>query len=100
MCKYVLDERVVNLPLPAMEALLRSEKLQLKSENVTFSLALWWTMGQPGAKKERQSMFTRMLKSMRYARMSSVFLASIADLHFSGLRAAPGHRGSGILAAG
>ncbi len=76
---YVLDERVVNLPLPAMEALLRSEKLQLKSENVTFVLALWWIRKQPEKEEERQLMFNRLFKSLRYARTSSAFLASIVD---------------------
>ena len=42
----MLDERVVALPLLAMEALLRSEKLKLQSENVSYTLALWWVFQQ------------------------------------------------------
>jgi hypothetical protein len=74
---YLLDERVKALPVGGMEALLRSEKLQLKSENCTFSLARWWILAQEGTSDEWQPLFTRLLKSLRYARMSSVFLASI-----------------------
>jgi len=76
---HVFDESIVNLPVGAMEALLRSEKLQLKSENFTFSLALWWIRKQPEKEEERQLMLNRLFKSLRYARMSSAFLASIVD---------------------
>ena len=76
---YLLDERVAALPIGGIEALLRSEELQLKSENITFSLALWWMMEQAGTQEELQPLFNRLLKSLRYARMSAVFLASIAQ---------------------
>jgi hypothetical protein len=79
MVCYVLDERVTALPIGAIEALLRSEELQLKSENYSFSLALWWIAKQEGTRAEQQPLFNRLLKSLRYARMSAVFLASIAS---------------------
>jgi hypothetical protein len=77
---YVLNPQVVTLPLPAIEAALRSEKLQLKSENYAFSLALWWYFMQPGTKEERRPLLKRLLMSLRYARMSSTLLASIAQI--------------------
>jgi hypothetical protein len=48
-------------------------------DRITFSLALWWILGQKGMREERQPLFNRLLKSLRYARMSAVFLASIAQ---------------------
>jgi hypothetical protein len=84
MVCYVLDERVTALPIGAIEAVLRSEELQLKSENYSFSLALWWIMRQKGTVGEQQPLFNRLLKSLRYARMSAVFLASIAS--FAGVQ--------------
>jgi hypothetical protein len=77
---YVLDERVTALPIGGIEALLRSEELQLKSENYTASLAMWWALGQEEHEKEvQQLLFNRLLRSFRYTRMSSTFLASLAD---------------------
>ena len=63
------------MPTHAMEAALRSEKLQLKTENTTLTLALSWVHAQPGTEEERQQLFNRLLKSLRYARMSAFFLA-------------------------
>ena len=86
---FQLDEHVISLPIGGIEALLRSKALLLKSENITFSLALWWVMNQEGDINEvQQPLFNRLLKSLRYARMSAVFLASIAQLEwveYSGL---------------
>jgi hypothetical protein len=77
---WLLDEKVASLPLPVFEALLRSEKLQLKSENYAFSLALWWTYNQPAPAEVLQLLFNRLLKSLHYFAMSPAFLASIAHL--------------------
>jgi hypothetical protein len=74
---WPLDAKVTTLPLPAVETLLRSEQLQLKSENYAFSLALWWTMVQEGSQEELQPLFDRLLSSLRFARMSPEFLAAI-----------------------
>lgn len=38
---YKLDPRSTALPISGIEAVLRSDELQLKSENYAFSLALW-----------------------------------------------------------
>ena len=78
--KYILDERVAALPLTAMEAVLRSPELRLKSENYTFTLAYWWIMEKKEAnEQERQRQFNCLLKCLRYARMSCGFLACIAQ---------------------
>jgi len=88
---WLLKEDVKALPLPAMEAVLRSEKLQLKSENYAFTLALWWTLAQPGAAAEQHLLLKRLLKSLHYTRMSCAFLAAIVQL--------PGVRDSGLVPA-
>jgi hypothetical protein len=86
--EFILDERVKALPIDAIEGVLRSEKLQLMSENSAFSLAYWWVLGQTDTAGERRRLFTRLLKSLRYERMSSVFLTSIIQhnwVQYSGL---------------
>lgn len=75
---FVLDDRVKALPLVGLEAFLQSKKLQLKSENYTFLLALWWTWEQEGSYEEKKSLLKRLLlNTPRYARMSGTFLGSI-----------------------
>jgi hypothetical protein len=64
---FLLDERVGAMPIHAMEAVLRSEHLELKTENTTFTLALYWVKKQPGTEEERQRLFNRLLKSPRCA---------------------------------
>ena len=77
---FVLDERVAALPIGKIEALLRSEELQLRSENCCFTLAHWWVMKQEGdADEVLQPLFNRLLKSLIYARMSPEFLAAMTD---------------------
>ena len=73
---FALDEKVAVVPIHAVEAVLRSEKLQLKSENYTLTLALHWARPQKGTKDKRQQLFNRLLKSLRYARLSAFFLAA------------------------
>lgn len=87
---WLLDEQITALPIGGIEALLRSEELQLMSENYAFTLALWWVLSQPGSREERQPLFNRLLKSLRWARMSSDFVAIVGQLHWvkdSGLAA-------------
>jgi hypothetical protein len=84
---WPLDAKVTTLPLPAVETLLRSEQLQLKSENYAFSLAMWWIMEQEGSQEELQPLFDRLLGSLRFARMSRPFLASI--VHRSWVKDSP-----------
>ena len=48
-----LNKDVVELPLLAIEAVLRSEELLLKPENYAFFLALWWAMEQEGTREEQ-----------------------------------------------
>jgi hypothetical protein len=79
---WVLDARVKALPFHVMEAVLRSDALQLTSENVAFSLALWWVLEQQGGgstHQGQQQLLNRLLKTLRFARMSTNFLASIAQ---------------------
>ena len=77
---YELKKVVIDVPIGGIEAVLRSEELQHKSENYAFSLALWWAMQQKSGHRERPSLLNRLLKSLRYARMSALFLAIIVQL--------------------
>ena len=81
--QYLLDERVVALPIGGIEALLRSEQLQLKSENYAYTLDYSWVVMMQGGHwgQRGQLLFNRLLKSLRYARTSAFFLSTIAQFH-------------------
>jgi hypothetical protein len=74
---WLLDERVKTLPFNVMKAVLRSERLQLKSENYSLSLAMWWVAEQQDrTAEERRGFFEGLSNSLRYARMTTAFVVS------------------------
>jgi hypothetical protein len=63
------------LPLPVLALALRSEDLQLYSENDTYALVGGWVGSQP--ESERKSAFDRLVRCLRFHHMSGDFLANV-----------------------
>jgi hypothetical protein len=63
------------LPLPVLELALRSENLQLVSENDTYALVGGWVDSQPEG--ERAAAFSRLVRCLRFHQMSGSFLSTV-----------------------
>jgi hypothetical protein len=63
------------LSLPVLELALLSKDLRMSSENDTFALVGGWVAGQP--KSEREAAFSRLVRCLRFHRMSGDFLANV-----------------------
>jgi hypothetical protein len=63
------------LSLPVLELALRSDDLQLASENDTFALVLGWVDSQP--KTWRRSAFERLVRCLRFHHMCGSFLSVV-----------------------
>jgi hypothetical protein len=62
------------VPLPALKLAIRSEHLQLASENDAYALANGWAASRPP--HEEAAAFTELARCLRFHHMSLIFLAS------------------------